>query len=327
MHDATAGIVADQNLLLEEFASDVLQGLSARKKYLPPKYFYDSRGSKLFEAICRTTEYYVTRTEHTILCRNADSIVAMIPKDTSLVEFGSGNSVKTQLLIEALLRRNNMLRYHPIDISSAALASSERELLQQYPSLHIGTIHAEYFDGMESLSTISTGPKLILFLGSNIGNFEPNEAINFLSEIRNRMNADDRLLIGVDMVKDIAVLEAAYNDSHGVTAEFNLNLLRRIDRELDADFDLAAFRHLALFNPAKSRIEMHLESLEDQIVTIRTIDKQFTFVKGETIHTENSYKYSESDLRMLFGNSALNLIEQWTDEKRYFTVNLLAPQA
>jgi L-histidine Nalpha-methyltransferase len=327
MHDATAGIPWQELTLLEEFASDVLQGLSANKKYLAPKYFYDSRGSKLFEEICLTPEYYVTRTEHNILCRNADSIIAMIPKDAALVEFGSGNSVKTRLLIEALLRRNRSLRYHPIDISSAALASSAKDLLQKYPSLDIKTIHAEYFDGMESLSTISTGPKLILFLGSNIGNFEPNDAINFLTEIRNRMNPEDRLLVGVDMVKDITILEAAYNDLSGVTAEFNLNLLRRINRELNADFDLSAFRHLAFFNPAKSRVEMHLESLQDQTVTIRAIDKQFSFVKGETIHTENSYKYSDNALRMLFRDSGLNLTEQWTDEKRYFTVNLLSPQA
>ncbi len=327
MHDATRDISAYEEIsLVEEFAADVLQGLSLPKKYLPPKYFYDGRGSKLFEAICLTPEYYVTRTEHNILCRNADSIVAKLPKDASLVEFGSGNSSKTRLLIEALLRRSRSLKYHPIDISSSALASSASELLQHYPSLEVRTIHAEYFDGMESLSTITKGPKLILFLGSNIGNFEPAEAVNFLREIRTRMNPEDRLLVGVDMVKDLAVLEAAYNDAEGVTAEFNLNLLRRINCELDGNFDLDAFRHLALFNPAKSRIEMHLESLVDQTVSIKSIDKEFMFARGETIHTENSYKYTEDKLAGLFVDAGLERSEQWSDEHRYFTVNLLSPK-
>lgn len=327
MHDAIRGISAyEETSLLEEFATDVLQGLSPAKKYLPPKYFYDGRGSKLFEAICETPEYYVTRTEHNILCRNADSIVAKLPKDASLVEFGSGSSVKTRLVIEALLRRNSTLRYHPIDISSSALASSAAELTKNYPALQVRSIHAEYFDGMESLSTITNGPKLILFLGSNIGNFEPAEAVNFLREIHSRMNPEDRLLVGVDMVKALATLEAAYNDAQGVTAEFNLNLLRRINRELGGDFDLDAFRHLALFNPAKSRIEMHLESLADQTVTVKAIDKEFAFARGETIHTENSYKYTEEKLEALLETALFELSEQWSDERRYFTVNLLSPK-
>lgn len=324
MHDATA-VFHPITTHQDEFALDVLRGFSARQKQLPPKYFYDSYGSKLFEAICQTPEYYVTRTEHEILCRNAAKIAEKIPAGSSLVEFGSGNSMKTKLIIDALLKRNRTLRYYPIDISSAALAASNDELSQKYPALTVRTIHAEYFDGMEHLAAISSEPKLILFLGSNIGNFEPAEAVVFLSEIRKKMHADDRLLVGVDMVKECSVLEAAYDDAQGVTAAFNLNVLKRINRELGGNIDLSAFHHVSYFNPALSRIEMHLESLKDQIVTIGVLGRSFSFAQGETIHTENSYKYTEEALEQLFTKAGLTLCEQWTDDRRYFTVNLLQP--
>lgn len=317
-------VLREGNDEVKEFARDVLTGLSAERKFLPPKYFYDGEGSRLFEQICETDEYYVTRAEYDILCRNADRIASMMPSGASLVEFGSGNSKKTRLLIEALLRKNRALKYHPIDISHAALAESAHDLRLTYPALRVETMHAEYFDGIRNLAMLADAPKVILFLGSNIGNFDAREAKHFLSEIARHITAHDRLLVGVDMIKDIRVLERAYNDDAGITAKFNLNLLRRINRELDADFDIAQFRHLAFFNNAESRIEMHLESLSDQEVTIKSVGKIFPFAKGETIHTENSYKYSGESLLDLLRRSGLMLIERWASNQDYFTVNLTA---
>ena len=244
---------------LADFAEDVRRGLSSQPKQFFPKYLYDELGSQLFEAICLLPEYYPTRAENQILKRYADEIVGLTGCPNTLIELGSGSASKTRLLIEALLRGQDDLLFIPVDISASALESSSRILLQSYPRLRVEAYAAEYFNGLEELSNTPRGRTLALFLGSNISNFEPLEAHAFLRATRAMLRQGDALLLGADLKKDRRVLEAAYNDAHGVTAAFSRNILARINRELGGDFDLRAFRHRALFNEAESRIEIHLE--------------------------------------------------------------------
>src|SRR5215472_2187844 len=225
---------------LTAFADDVRRGLSSQPRYLLPKYLYDELGSKLFEAICLLPEYYLTRAENEILTRYADQIVALTGRTERLIEMGSGSASKTRLLIEALLRSQPDLLFVPVDISASALESSSRILLQSYPRLRIEAYAAEYFDGLAELSKAPNGRTLALFLGSNISNFEPDEAESFLRAMRRVLTRGDALLLGADLKKDPAVLLAAYNDALGVTAAFSRNLLARINRELDGEFDLHA---------------------------------------------------------------------------------------
>lgn len=306
-----------------DFAGDVREGLSAHPKYLRPMYFYDERGSQLFEQICELPEYYVTRTEHAILMQCAGEIARFSGGDMALVEFGSGSSTKTRLLIEALLARQGSLRYLPIDISSTILVESAHRLLTEYPRLTIQAHAAEYRAGIERLSDERLGRKIIVFMGSNLGNFDSLDALEFLGNIRRQMGNLDYFLMGNDLAKDEAVLIPAYDDAQGITAAFNLNILARINHELGGDFDTDAFTHLALYNRAKSRVEMHLKSLRHQDVTVRALSQVFRFGKGETIHTENSYKYSIGQLDTMFRATGLRLVRRWLDDRGWFSVNLL----
>ena len=305
--------------------SAVLEGLSRERTTLPCRFFYDDRGSALFEQICRLPEYYPTRTERAILeCHAGEMIEAAGGSDLALVELGCGSAGKTRLLIAAALARQSTLHYVPIDISRDFLHFSAEELMKEYPTLSITAIAAEYDDALEVLPSHG-GPRLILFLGSNIGNFERDEATAFLRRIRGRMEAGDRLLVGVDLVKDRGVLEAAYNDAAGVTAAFNKNLLRRINRALGGDFDLEQWEHRAPWVPESSRIEMWLVSRRAQTVTLE--GRAFPFRAGEGVHTENSHKHTREGFAALCGEAGLSVEARWTDAREWFAVFLLRGNA
>lgn len=305
------------------FAHDVHAGLSSTPKHLFPKYLYDELGSRLFEAICEVPEYYLTRAEHEILSTHADDIVATIPDCDTLIELGSGSAEKTRKIIEAMIRRRGKLLFVPVDISVSALKESSEALLGSYPELRIHAYAAEYFQALESLPSLGRHPLLVLFLGSNIGNFEPDEGLNFLRAIRRVLRPKDALLLGADLKKDRAVLEAAYNDPLGVTRAFIVNELARINRELNANFDLWAFGLRSFYNEQIGRVEVYLESLGDQTVEIGDLDLSLRFVAGERIHMENAYKFGVDDLNRLAHNTGFKLERTWLDKEKRFSSNLL----
>ena len=304
-------------------AEDVRRGLSKQPKRFLPKYFYDQLGSQLFEAICLLPEYYLTRAENEILDRYADEIVAAVAGDITLIEMGSGSASKTRLLIEALLRKQAELLFIPVDISASALDSSSRILLQSYPQLRIEAFAADYFAGLAELEKEQRGRTLALFLGSNISNFDPDEALKFLRALRQVLRAGDALLLGADLKKDKSVLEAAYNDALGVTAAFNLNVLARINRELGGTFDLRAFQHRAFYNEAVGRVEIYIESTREQTVAISQLEMEVQFHEGEQIHTENSYKYDLNDIARLAAATGFIHGRTWLDSQERFSSNLL----
>jgi L-histidine Nalpha-methyltransferase len=305
------------------FARDVRAGLTATPKYLSCCYFYDAEGSQLFEEICALPEYYLTRAEREILEAHADEIAARLPDGARVVELGSGSSVKTRLLLAAILRRQPSLHYVPIDICSVMLQETARGLLDDFPGLQITALAAEYHDALGYLRNFPPQPQLVLWLGSNIGNFHRPEAAAFLGTVRELLTPADRLLVGIDLRKDRAILEPAYDDARGVTAEFNLNLLARVNRELDADFDLNAFRHRAVYNEEAGRIEMYLVSSRPQTVRLRALGLEVDFAAVEAIHTENSYKYAPGEIEALLAATALRLECRWVDHAGRFSANLL----
>jgi L-histidine N-alpha-methyltransferase len=302
-------------------AEDVWEGLSARPKRLPPKLFYDTEGSRLFEEITETEEYYPTRTERAILQQYADEIASAAGTSLTLVELGAGSASKTRVLIEALLRRQMRLEFHPVDVSASALQQAVTSLNGDFPRLHVSPIVAEYSYGLRQLRALA-GKKLVLFIGSTIGNFEPEEQLEFMQRVRQSLRPGDALLLGFDLVKDEQTLHDAYNDRQGITARFNKNVLARVNRELGGGFDLAAFQHVAFWNAEKSRIEMHLESRVDQTVHVRDLDARFHFTRGERIHTENSYKFTLESIRRLLQQSGLALEKNWLDANGWFAVAL-----
>jgi dimethylhistidine N-methyltransferase len=308
-------------LLISPIAADVLEGLSAQPKHLPPKLFYDAVGSQLFEEITRTPDYYPTRTERAILEKFAGDIIREAGNNLTLVELGAGSAYKTRVLIRAILSRQLRLEFHPVDVSPAALQQAVASLNGDFPRLHLSPIAADYSQHLPDLRS-RPGRKLVLFIGSTIGNFEPKEAEQFLKRVRASLQTGDALLLGFDMVKDAQVLHAAYNDAAGVTAEFNKNVLARINRELGGDFDLHEFNHIAFWNARKSRIEMHLESRVDQNVYITDLGRNFQFCFGERIHTENSYKFTAASMSRLLRQSGLTLETCWSDTQKWFSVVL-----
>jgi len=308
---------------LTGLAEDVRKGLTAHPKRFLPKYFYDELGSQLFEAICLLPEYYLTRAENEILQKYSDEIVAAVEGNKTLVEMGSGSASKTRLIIEALLRRQAELLFMPVDISATALESSSRILLQSYPQLRIEAYAADYFAGLAELGKKTRTRTLALFLGSNISNFDLDEALRFLRAMRAMLNKGDALLLGADLKKDPAILEAAYNDALGVTSAFNLNVLARINRELGGTFDLHAFRHRAFYNEVVGRIEIYIESLLKQTVRIEKLDLEVQFEAGELIHTENSYKYDTAGIARLAEDTGFTCSRSWFDSRERFSSNLL----
>jgi L-histidine N-alpha-methyltransferase len=307
------------------FCAVVAEGLSAPHKWLPCRFFYDQAGSELFERICDLPEYYLTRTERAILERFSAEIVAAAGRDIAIVEFGSGSSIKTRLLLAAALQRQQTLHYLPIDISGDFLRSSSLALLNEYNGLKVTAIAAEYHDGIARLPDTGV-PRLILFLGSSIGNFTREEAAGFLTHVRESMRSDDRLLIGIDLLKERRRIEAAYNDSQGVTAAFNTNLLERVNRELGANIDTGAFGHAAPFVEQHSRIEMHLVCRRSHEAYVNAVEMTFQFHQGETIHTENSHKYSLSGFATLCHQAGLAVQRHWTDERDWFALLLVGPE-
>ncbi|ESQ88793.1 ergothioneine biosynthesis protein EgtB [Asticcacaulis benevestitus] len=300
------------------FAADVVAGLSARQKTLSPKYFYDATGSDLFEAICRTPEYYPTRTETALLRAIAPELVADIPADAVLVEFGSGASVKTRLLLDAAAQ---ITAYVPIDISDDALRHATLRLNRDYPSLVVTPVVGDFTTAVDLPHALAGRPVVGFFPGSTIGNFTPPEARQLLKTMRAMLGPDARLIIGADMVKDPATLVAAYDDAAGVTAEFNKNLLRRINRELSGTFDLNAFDHQAVWNLDFARMEMHLVSRIDQIV--HAAGHTFAFKAGERLHTENSHKFTPSSFAALTAEAGLRIERHWISKAPEFAVFLL----
>jgi len=304
-------------------AEDVRAGLTAYPKRFLPKYFYDELGSQLFDAICLLPEYYLTRAENEILQRYSDEIAASVDGPKTLVEMGSGSAWKTRLVIEALLRKQSELLFMPVDISATALENSSRILLQSYPRLRIEAYAADYFAGLAELGKKQRGRTLALFLGSNISNFDQDEALRFLRALRAMLRAGDALLLGADLKKDPAILEAAYNDALGVTAAFNLNVLARINRELGGNFDLRAFKHKAFYNRAMGRVEIYIESVQAQKVRIEKLNLEAEFSAGELIHTENSYKYDLSDIGQMATLTGFTRARTWLDSSEHFSSNLL----
>jgi len=294
---------------------DVLQGLRQAHKFIPPKYFYDERGSRLFDTICEADEYYPTRTEIAILEENLEEICACLGPDCVLVEPGSGSSQKVRLLLDRLEPHT----YMPLDISSDYLKSVAHGLAREYPHINVTAACVDYTAPIELPYFPEDRRRVAFFPGSSIGNFEPEEAVTFLSNLADLVTSDGGLLIGVDLKKHHSILNAAYNDVQGITAEFNLNLLAHINRELGADFDFDGFEHEAFFNDYKGRIEMHLVSRRAQQVTVA--GHRFQFETGESIHTENSYKYSVDEFHTLAKQAGFLPLKVWTDPDRLFSVH------
>jgi len=313
----------DFSIETERFRNDVLNGLTAIKKKLPPKYFYDQVGSELFEQICQLPEYYLTRTELDILKRNMGEIAATLPPELTLIEYGSGSSQKTRLLLDFL---KGVKTYVPIDIARDFLLSSAEKISEVYPSVVVTPICADFTYGFSLPPSVKerTEKRVFFFPGSTIGNLLPHEAENLLRMTAEIAGPGGGLLIGVDLQKDPKELEEAYNDTLGVTAAFNLNVLVRINRELRGRFDLDNFEHYAFFNQTEGRVEMHLRSLKAQTVFIDNV--AIGFEEGETIHTENSYKYSIPGLESLAFRVGFELKKTWTDPLARFSVHYLTAQ-
>jgi dimethylhistidine N-methyltransferase len=322
MNDATPGWLRLLELApsSDRFLEDVLEGLSRRQKQIPAKYFYDETGARLFEAICELPEYYVTRTETAMMKAYARQMASLVGECSALIEYGSGASTKTRFLIEAA----KPALYMPIDISREALVSAARALLEEYPWLSVWAVHADYSLPFELPEAPWVKRRVIYFPGSTIGNFTPEEALAFLRGARAVAGGSGAMLIGVDLKKSKATLDAAYDDAQGATAAFNLNLLTRINRELQADFNLTRFRHFACYNAAQSRVEMHLVSTMNQRVSVA--GRSFEFREGETIHTENSYKYSVDEFRVLAMRAGFDSAHCWTDDAGLFSIHYLEVQ-
>lgn len=298
-----------------DFYSEVIDGLIRTPKFIPPKFFYDEHGSRLFEQICVTPEYYPTRTEQKILKNNADEIAEIIGKHAYVIEPGSGSCEKIKLLLDTLEPK----AYVPMDISKDFLQSSAQAISDEYPWLDVHAACIDFTQPLDLPFCPADARKLAFFPGSSIGNFEPLQAITFMSQLAKTVGHGGGLLIGVDLKKDRAILNEAYNDRDGVTAAFNLNLLQRINNELDAEFDLNLFEHRAFYNNKIGRIEMHLVSQAKQLVSVA--DSVFDFQYGESIHTESSYKYTVEEFQQMAMAAGFTPVHVWTDENNLFSVH------
>ncbi len=307
----------------DSFADEIKFGLNRDKKFISPKFFYDIKGSELFEKICLLPEYYPTRTEVSILEQLRGDLFEYLDDSFRLVELGSGSSTKTRLILDVFEKFGGIVEYFPIDISEI-LAESSELLLSEYDNLHITGIIDTYEGGLEFLKSYDSKKNLIIFLGSSFGNFSPDDGVEFLRKIHSTIKSGDLFLIGLDLVKDSSVLESAYNDSAGVTAQFNLNVLSRINDELDADFDLNNFEHYSKYNERSQRIEMYLKSLTNQRVVISQSNVTIHLRKDELIHTEYSHKFNLSQINPLFEDVGFEIKQTWCDDKKYFSLTLLS---
>jgi dimethylhistidine N-methyltransferase len=305
------------------FAEEISFSLNRRCKFISPKFFYDKRGSDLFEKICMLPEYYPTKTEIVILKKLQNELPSYLDKNFRVVELGSGAAVKTRIILDIFSKIHDVVEYFPIDISEI-LAESSENLLKDYDHLHITGIIDTYESGLEFLKNYDEKKNLILFLGSSFGNFSPVDGHEFLQKINSTMKKGDLFLIGLDLVKDKQILESAYDDSQGITAEFNLNVLSRINDELDADFNLNNFSHHSLYNENDQRIEMYLKSLVNQSVVISKSNLLLNLEKDELIHTEYSHKYTLSDISKLLDDVGFDIKHTWLDDKNHFSLTMVS---
>lgn len=305
----------------EEIAKDDIQalinGLSQKQKSLPPRYFYDEKGSQLFEDICELPEYYPTRTEAQILKQYAPEIIQQTKVD-QLVELGSGSSSKTRYLFNVYRELNESLYYVPVDVSSSILELSANRLLADYNQLKINGKVATYSQALQQLSNNFLGTRIIVFLGSSIGNFNEMECDRFMEQVTSALNPGDYFLLGFDLQKSTSILEAAYNDAQGVTAAFNLNMLQHLNNSFGVNFKLNLFKHQAIYNSQENQIEMHLISQQDQVVSLSNLDLTIELAKGETILTEISRKFDLANMEKYLGERRLNLIKTYTDSQQWF---------
>ena len=305
------------------FAQELSHSIRQKQKSINPKFFYDQKGSQLFEKICVLPEYYLTRTEISILKQIDGKLQSYLDGNFRLVELGSGSSQKTRLLIDMLTRLQKHVEYFPIDISKI-LKTSSAALQSDYKKLHITGIIDNYENGLEFMKNYDDMKNLIVFLGSSFGNFDPENGIRFLQKINSSMKKDDLFLVGLDLVKDKNVLRQAYNDSQGITAQFNLNVLSRINSELGGNFDTSQFAHHAVYNENQNKVEIYLRSLAKQTVEIPSADLILEIDEGELIHTENSYKYTISQIKQMFTMTGYQIKAMWNDDNRYYCLVLLS---
>jgi len=305
------------------FAQELSHSFNQKQKSINPKFFYDEKGSYLFKKICTLPEYYISRTEVALLRQLEEKLPNHLNGNFRLVELGSGSSTKTRTLIDILEKSQKHIEYFPIDISDI-LRDSCKELHNDYKNLCITGIIDDYEPALELVKNYDDKNNLIVFLGSSFGNYDPKAGLRFLQKINSLMKNNDLFLLGLDLTKDETVLEKAYNDSQGITAQFNLNVLSRINSELDANFDLNKFVHHAVYNKNQNRIEMYLRSLEKQIVNIPKADLVLEIKKDELIHTENSFKFTISQIKEMSALSNFQIQDIWCDKKRYFGLVLLS---
>ncbi|GAB3815369.1 L-histidine N(alpha)-methyltransferase [Pontibacter rugosus] len=302
------------------FAQDVAEGLSRRQKHLPSRYFYDGQGSRLFQQIMDLPEYYLTRSEFEVLTENREAMAQQFSREGffHLIDLGAGDALKTKILIQELAKQQQLFDYVPVDISGDAMQQLSDSLRTELPQVNVEAVVGEYFKALEWLQENKSERKVVLFLGSNIGNFETSESIAFLQRVRSFLQPGDRLLMGVDLRKDPETILDAYNDAAGVTAAFNLNLLHRINRELGGDFDVEQFYHYAMYNPGEGVMRSFLVSKIDQDVAIKETGQTFHFDAWEAIHTENSHKYSLSSIQELAGTCGFEVETVFYDGQKKF---------
>lgn len=312
--------------MTEEFKTDVDKGLSSEPKMLPSKYFYDARGDELFVQIMNLPEYYLTRAEMEIFSNQTAEMVQALEVNPNqpfeLVELGAGDGTKTKKLLEYLLSNGYQFSYFPVDISENALSDLQASLKEEMPQLSVQTVQGDYFEVLQRFSEAST-PRVVLFLGSNLGNMSDARAQQFIHALGHNLNNGDKLLVGLDLIKSADIVIPAYNDSSGVTAEFNLNLLLRINRELGGNFDTTKFKHVVSYSEEDGIVKSYLQSQVDQKVTIEVLKKTYAFKQGETIHTEISRKYNDELLKKFLNDAPLTILKKLTDSKGYFADYIL----
>lgn len=307
---------------LSPFAKDVLEGLNLPQKTISSKYFYDAKGDQLFQQIMQMPEYYLTNCEHEIFTEQHEQICETFNAfdvPFNLIEFGAGDGLKTKILLRYLMEKNADFVYYPVDISMNILNELQISLRGMFPDIKMNTLNMDYFDAIKQLSALKERRNVTLFLGSNIGNFHFDQAQKMISKLNHFSNTGDLLMIGVDLKKDPDIIINAYDDPHGITAAFNLNLLHRMNRELDADFNTEQFDHVAMYDEPTGEMFSYLKSLKNQTVVLKVLDQSVNFSKGETIHTEISKKYSLSELELLAERCKYNMVYHFLDDKQYFT--------
>lgn len=314
-------MIAREVIALPAYAEEVRSGLTHYPKSLPCKLIYDAQGSALFEEITRLPEYYLTRAELQILRDCSGEIAQAVGAGITIVELGAGTAAKTCTLLQAFSRRQMQVRFFPVDISPAALQEARARVVQQCPQVSVRPVVADFSDGMGFLRNIP-GRKLVLYLGSSIGNFDPDTAVEMLTQICRQLAPNDALLLGTDLVKEESILVPAYDDAQGITERFSKNILCRLDKDLGAEFDLSTFAHVARWNPKQSRMEMYLESTRPQSVRIKLLDLCVRFANGERIHTENSYKYTLEMVENMLEPAGFSLTRTWYDSKKWFALHL-----